>query len=105
MSETPEPVGRDERLAEVRAIFDREVVPRLESHLGGGRVTDIDEDGVVQVEFTGACTSCSYRRNTIIGGIYPRLRAIEGVTSVASPGVAVTAQQQRRVAEQQDSRR
>ena len=90
------------RLDEVRAVFDREIVPLLESHLGGGSVVDIDAAGVVQVEFTGACTSCSYRRNTMIGAIYPRLRHIEGVNGVTSRGVAVSIQQQRRVSERFD---
>jgi Fe-S cluster biogenesis protein NfuA len=92
----------DHRLEEVREVFDREIHPLLVSHLGGGRVVDIDADGVVEVEFTGACTSCSYRRNTIIGAIYPRLRNIDGVSGVTSRGVAVSIQQQRRVSERFD---
>lgn len=92
------PNADDQRLEEVEAIFDREIRPRLASHLGGGHVTGIDESGMVQVEFTGACTSCAYRRNTIAGAIYPRLREIDGVRGVASPGVAITQQQQQRVA-------
>jgi len=89
----------DRRLDEVKAIFDRDIRPRLASHLGGGRVVDIGADGVVEVEFTGACTFCSYRRNTIIGAIYPRLRDVEGVRGVASPGVTVTIAEQHRVAQ------
>jgi Fe-S cluster biogenesis protein NfuA len=88
----------DQRLDEVEAIFDREIRPRLAAHLGGGNVTGIDADGMVRVEFTGACTSCAYRRNTIVGAIYPRLREIEGVHGVTSPGVTVTIREQHRVA-------
>jgi len=102
MSEVTESSRSDQRLSEVKAVFDLEIGPLLESHLGGGHVIDIDADGVVEVAFTGACTSCSYRRNTIIGAIYPRLRKIEGVSGVASRGVAVTIRQQQRVAERFD---
>lgn len=95
-----EPASRDTvgQLHEVEEIFDREIRPRLAAHLGGGSVTGIDADGVVQVEFTGACTSCAYRRNTIVGAIYPRLREVAGVRGVASPGVTVTIREQQRVA-------
>ncbi len=93
-----EPNADDRRMKEVEAVFDREIRPRLASHLGGGNVTGIDEAGMVQVEFTGACTSCAYRRNTIAGAIYPRLREIEGVQGISSPGVPITLKQQQRVA-------
>ncbi len=102
MTDVTESSPSDLLLGEVKAIFDREIGPLLESHLGGGHVVDIDANGVVQVEFTGACTSCSYRRNTIIGAIYPRLQNIEGVSGVASRGVAVTIRQQQRVKERFD---
>lgn len=98
MSEGPVSTRTDQRLEEVEAIFDREIRPRLAAHLGGGNVTGIDADGIVRVEFTGACTSCAYRRNTIVGAIYPRLQEIDGVRGVASPGVAVTIREQHRVA-------
>jgi len=92
----------DPRLEAVREVFDREIEPLLVSHLGGGHVVGIDGNGVVEVEFTGACTACTYRRNTIIGAIYPRLRDIEGVNGVTSRGVAVTIRQQQRVSERFD---
>lgn len=99
MSGEPAPATPDRQLEAVREIFDREIRPRLAAHLGGGNVTGIDPDGVVHVDFTGACTSCAYRRNTIVGAIYPRLRDVEGVRGVASPGVTVTIREQHRVAE------
>jgi Fe-S cluster biogenesis protein NfuA len=98
MSEESAGARSGARLEEVEEIFDREIRPRLAAHLGGGNVTGIDADGVVQVEFTGACAACAYRRNTIVGAIYPRLRGIDGVRGVASPGVTVTIREQHRVA-------
>lgn len=95
---TDRPAAPRGPIDEVTEIFDREVRPRLAAHLGDGRITGIDDQGVVQVEFTGACTSCAYRRNTIVGAIYPRLRQVEGVTGVASPGVTLTIQELHRTA-------
>jgi Fe-S cluster biogenesis protein NfuA len=102
MSEATQATRSGHQLDEVKAVFDREIVPLLESHLGGGRVVDIDANGVVEVEFTGACTSCFYRRNTITGAIYPRLQKVEGVSGVISRGVPVTIQQQHRLVERFD---
>jgi Fe-S cluster biogenesis protein NfuA len=98
MSEEPIERHSDQRLIAVEELFDREIRPLLASHLGGADVVGIDEGGAVQIEFTGACTACAFRRNTIVGAIYPRLRRVEGVHSVSTPGVAVTAQQQHRMA-------
>jgi Fe-S cluster biogenesis protein NfuA len=88
----------DQVLIQVEELFDREIRPLLASHLGGANVVGIDEDGAVEIEFTGACTACAFRRNTIVGSIYPRLRQVEGVHSVSTPGVALTVQQQHRMA-------
>jgi Fe-S cluster biogenesis protein NfuA len=98
MSADSAAVERQRQLDEVNEIFDREINPRLAAHLGGGNVLEIDDDGVVHVEFTGACTTCAYRRNTIVGAIYPRLREVDGVTAIASPGVTLTLREQQRVA-------
>ena len=89
----------DQRLIAVEELFDREIRPLLASHLGGANIRSIDDEGNVDIEFTGACTSCAFRRNTIVGSIYPRLRDVEGVNSVSTPGVPITLRQQQRVAE------
>jgi Fe-S cluster biogenesis protein NfuA len=88
----------DQVLIRVEEVFDREIRPLLASHLGGATIKGIDEAGTVDIEFTGACTSCAFRRNTIVGAIYPRLRQVEGVRAVSTPGVAVPVQQQHRLA-------
>jgi Fe-S cluster biogenesis protein NfuA len=95
--EQPSPHA-DQRLIAVEELFDREIRPLLASHLGGANVTGIDDQGAVQIEFTGACTACAFRRNTIVGSIYPRLRHVDGVNSVSTPGVAITVEQQHRMA-------
>ena len=102
MSEPGAPATTDQRLIQVEELFDREIRPLLASHLGGADITGIDESGTVRIEFTGACTSCAFRRNTIVGAIYPRLREVEGVHAVSTPGVAVPVLQQHRMAEKFD---
>ncbi len=77
-------------LSEVVEVFERDVRPSVRSHLGDVEVTEIDRDGVVHVVFTGACTRCSYRKLTMLGAIYPRVREIEGVTGVAADGVPIS---------------
>ncbi|MGD9958090.1 NifU family protein [Nocardioides sp.] len=103
MSEESTSQQADQRLIAVEELFDREIRPLLASHLGGANVTGIDDQGAVQIEFTGACTVCAFRRNTIVGSIYPRLRHVEGVNSVSTPGVAITVQQQHRMAAMYDN--
>lgn len=77
-------------LSDVVEIVDREVRPAVRSHLGDVEVTAVDEAGVVHVNFTGACTRCSYRKLTMLGAIYPRVRSIEGVSGVAAEGVPIS---------------
>ena len=94
-----EPVAAaDLRLDEVRAVLDREIRPRLAAHLGSAEIDRIDDDGIVHLLFTGACTSCAYRKVTLLGAVYPRLREIDGIEGVASPGVPVSLSEQQRVA-------
>lgn len=77
-------------LDEVIEIVEHEVRPSVRSHLGDVEVTGVDEQGVVHVHFTGACTLCSYKKLTMLGAIYPRVRAVEGVSGVAADGVPIS---------------
>ena len=87
----------DHRVEQVEALFDNEIRPRLAAHLGGAVVDGIDDHGVVHVTFTGACTSCAYRKTTMLTAIYPRLREVEGVVGVATPGVPISRAEERRI--------
>lgn len=78
------------QLEEVIEIVERDVRPSVRSHLGDVEVTGVDAQGVVHVAFTGACTRCSYRKLTLLGALYPRVRAVEGVTGVAADGVPIS---------------
>jgi Fe-S cluster biogenesis protein NfuA len=77
-------------LDDVRAVLDVAVSPALRGHLGGIDATGVDEEGRVHVRFTGACTTCAYRKMTLVGAVYPRLASIEGVEGIACEGVPVT---------------
>ena len=88
----------DHLVEQVEAMFDEKIRPRLAAHLGGALVDGIDDDGVVHVTFTGACTSCAYRKTTMLTAIYPQLREVEGVVGVSTPGVPTSRAEERRVA-------
>lgn len=77
-------------LQEVIEIVERDVRPSVRSHLGDVEVIELDADGVVHVAFSGACTLCSYKKLTMLGALYPRVRAVEGVTGVAADGVPIS---------------
>ena len=48
--------------------------PYLQSDGGGVRLVDITEEGVVQLELTGACGDCSMSRMTMKAGIEQAIR-------------------------------
>jgi Fe-S cluster biogenesis protein NfuA len=48
--------------------------PYLQSDGGGVRLVDITEDGVVQLELTGACGDCSMSSMTMKAGIEQAIR-------------------------------
>jgi Fe-S cluster biogenesis protein NfuA len=89
----------DAVLDDVRAVIDVAVSPALRGHLGGIDATGVDEQGRVHVRFTGACTTCAYRKMTLVGAVYPRLAAIDGVEGIACEGVPVTARELDRMLE------
>jgi Fe-S cluster biogenesis protein NfuA len=88
---TPSPDRDDDAvLDEVEAVLDGAVRPALRGHLGGIDALGVDERGRVHVRFTGACTTCAYRKMTLVGAVYPRLAGIAGVEGIACDGVPVT---------------
>lgn len=57
---------------------------RLRSHGGDLRVVDVDDDGAVEVEFTGACRGCPALAFTFVAVVEPTLLAVDGVSSVTT---------------------
>jgi Fe-S cluster biogenesis protein NfuA len=88
-------VGVERRVEEVSAI--------LHAHAGGIQLDRIDDDGRVHVNFTGACTGCPYRPVTMETTIRPALLQLGGVTSVEATGSRISAEAERRLAEDLDA--
>ena len=58
----------------VQQILRDEVAPALELDVAGLEVVDVS-DGIAQVRFTGACTSCPSTIMALIMGVEQELRA------------------------------
>ena len=59
------------------------VRPSLEADGGDVELVDVDEDGVVSLELTGACAGCPMSQMTLSMGIERVLKEhVPGVTSV-----------------------
>lgn len=78
--ESPAPEALADRLnatlADIRA--------RIRGHFGDVVVTDAT-DGVVKLEFLGACRGCPAQAFTLLAVVEPALMAVEGVKSVEPP--------------------
>jgi Fe-S cluster biogenesis protein NfuA len=54
----------DKRLDRLNEISDNKINPKLSSHLGGMKVTLIEDD-IAYVKFSGSCRSCYYAEDTL----------------------------------------
>lgn len=75
-------LGDDELRRRIGELLDREVAPVAESHGGGIRVSSV-RDGVLTVEFEGACLGCADSGRTIgdlvtraVRSRYPQIREV-----------------------------
>ena len=74
------------------------VSPLLHAHGGDVRIQSVSQDGVVTVEFCGACVGCPLRPVTLALLVEPRLKTLDGVTGVDG-GTRISAAAARRLAE------
>lgn len=77
----------------------RELSAYIRMHAGGVELAELTNGGAVQVRFTGMCTGCPYRPVTMAATVRPALMEIEGVTSVEAVGSRISAQAEKRIAE------
>ena len=69
---------------QVEEILAR-IRPQLEEDGGGVELVDVDEEGVVTVRLTGACSGCVMRTLTLKGGIERILKEyVPGVKEVVA---------------------
>jgi Fe-S cluster biogenesis protein NfuA len=74
------------------------VSPLLHAHGGDVRIQSVSQDGVITVEFCGACVGCPLRPVTLAVLIEPRLKTLDGITGVDG-GARISAAAARRLAE------
>jgi len=58
----------------IEQVIDAEIKPAIERDGGSIELVSIDEQGMVQVRLTGACSTCSASSITLHGGIERILR-------------------------------
>ena len=63
------------------------VRPLILGHGGDADIVDISAEGVVEVEFSGACRACPNIAMTFVGPVRTALMQVEGVTEVRSVNV------------------
>ena len=66
----------------VESVLEHRVRPQLASHAGDIRVREITPDGVVKLEWLGACTGCPLQPVTTAATLWTTLERIPGVTRI-----------------------
>ena len=66
----------------VESVLEHRVRPQLASHAGDIRVREITPDGVVKLEWLGACTGCPLQPVTTASTLWTTLERIPGVTRI-----------------------
>ena len=80
-----------ERLRQtVELVLDRQVRPLLKLHGGGIALADVAADGVVRLEFEGACRGCALKSVTYALGVRQKLLPLPGVREVQVNGVRLS---------------
>jgi Fe-S cluster biogenesis protein NfuA len=85
---------------------DREAVERrvrsvdrmMFVHRGGVELADVDDQGIVEVRYTGMCTGCTYRPVCSEVTVRPALLDLDGVVSVRIQGGRIDEGKQARFA-------
>lgn len=78
-----------------RAVAD--VDQALRAHAGGVELVS-ERDGAVELRFTGMCTGCAWKPQTMAATVRPALLAVDGVRSVTAAGARTSEEADRRMA-------
>jgi Fe-S cluster biogenesis protein NfuA len=100
-AETVKATDRQTGTVDLPALEERirELSTYINMHAGGLTLSHVSDDGAVEIAFTGMCTGCPYRPVTMVATVRPALMDVPGVTSVTALGSRVSAQAERRLAE------
>jgi Fe-S cluster biogenesis protein NfuA len=88
-------------MSALRAAVERrlaEIAPALRAHAGGVELTDVSDDGVVALRFTGMCTGCPFRPLTTAATLRPALLSVPGVRALSVPGARISEEAEERLA-------
>ncbi len=68
-------MNREELIAKVENVLDQ-VRPYLQQDGGDLKLIEITDDNVVNVELTGACSSCAFSTMTLKNGVEATLKKV-----------------------------
>jgi Fe-S cluster biogenesis protein NfuA len=77
-------------LPTVMDVLESEIRPLLKIHGGGVDLLELSDDGVLRLEFQGACRGCALQSVTYAIGIRQRLLEVDGITDVEMKGVRLS---------------
>lgn len=75
---------------EVDHVVDADIRPLLKIHGGGISVVAVTPDGLVRLEFEGACRGCALQSVTYAVGVRQRLLEVPGVVEVSMNGIKIS---------------
>ena len=88
--------------ADVQRVLDTEIRPLLQFHGGDIRLADVTLDGVVDLEYWGACRGCFMQPATHYITVRQRLLRVGGVKEVVCRDVRLSEAAAQRIAEAYD---
>ena len=91
-------VTEEEIASAVQLRLDGAIRPLLQFHGGDVRIERITQDGVVHLEYHGACRGCYLQAATHFVTVRLRLLEVPGVTDVVTRGVRLSEESAGRIA-------
>jgi Fe-S cluster biogenesis protein NfuA len=92
-------VTEEEIASAVQLRLDGAIRPLLQFHGGDVRIERITQDGVVHLEYHGACRGCYLQAATHFVTVRLRLLEVPGVTEVVARGVRLSEESAGRIAQ------
>lgn len=87
-----------ELILAVQHVLDSDLRPLLHFHGGDVHIMEISPEGVVRLDYTGACHGCHLQMITHLVTMRARLVQIPGVSDVVADGIRLSQAAQERVA-------
>ncbi len=91
-------MNQEDIVSAVERKLDAEIRPLLQFHGGDARAEKITHEGVVHLEYFGACHGCFLQPATHFATVRLRLLQVPGVTDVVTRGVRLSEEAVHRIA-------